>query len=241
MRAAAPMPAKAARRLVLFAGVLLASAAIPSTALATGGNYTIVGGNAFERSQVRQALAASSFNWSVVPGAITITITPEPVSQAVPGGIVLDPELLDMGEFSWGVVQHEYAHQVDFALLSDDARSQIEEALGGTAWCYGDGVLPHSQYGCERFASTLAWAFWQSPMNSMSPVAIGGESSGMAPAAFRALITSILGASSVQAQAPTTVPNGSPRYAPVLPPARSHDRVACERSHSRSAFAGSAT
>ncbi len=75
MRATAPMPAKAARRLVLFAGVLLASAAIPSAALATGGNYAIVGGNAFERSQVRQALAASSFNWSVVPGPIAITIT----------------------------------------------------------------------------------------------------------------------------------------------------------------------
>jgi len=216
MGAAAPMPTRAPRRLVLFAGLLLASAAIPSTGLAAGGNYTIVGGNAFERSQVRQALAASSFNWSVVPGPITITITPEPASQAVPGNIFVDPELLDMGQFSWGVVQHEYAHQVDFALLTDDARAQLEQALGGTAWCYGDAVLPHSQYGCERFASTLAWAFWQSPSNSMSPATIGGESSGMAPAAFRALITAILGAPSVQAQAGTPVVEAGPRYAPVV-------------------------
>jgi hypothetical protein len=227
------MPANAARRLVLFAGVLLASAAIPSTALATGGNYTIVGGNAFERSQVRQALAMSSFNWSVVPGPIMITITPEPVSQAVPGKIFLDPALLDAGQFSWGVVQHEYAHQVDFALLSDDARSRLEDALGGTAWCYADAVLPHSQYGCERFASTLAWAFWPSPENSMSPASIGGESSGMDPAAFRALITSILGGPSVQAQAGTQLANAGPRYAPVLRGARRDHRVAGDSSHTR--------
>jgi hypothetical protein len=215
---AARMPARAARCLVPFAIVLLAWTAIPSTALATGGNYTFVGGSAFERSQVRQALAASSFNWSLVPGPITIAITPEPASQAVPGKILLDPELLDMGQFSWGVVQHEYAHQVDFALLSDDARAQIERALGGTAWCYADAVLPHSQYGCERFASTLAWAFWQSPSNSMSPATIGSESSGMPPAAFRALIASILGAASVQPGATTA--NEGPRYAPALATAR---------------------
>ena len=31
-----------------------------------------------------------------------------------PGQIWLDASLLDSGRFSWGVVQHEYAHQVDF-------------------------------------------------------------------------------------------------------------------------------
>jgi hypothetical protein len=42
-------------------------------------------------------------------------------------------------------------------------------------------VLQHNQYGCERFASTLAWAYWQSPQNCMNPAAIDGESRGMAP------------------------------------------------------------
>ncbi len=221
--------------LLLCVAAALVSASIPSTARAIGGNYTISGGNAFERSQVRQALAASSFNWSVVPGPVTITITPEPASQAVPGKILLDPALLDMGQFSWGVVQHEYAHQVDFALLDDESRSEIQSALGGSVWCYdGAPVLPHSQYACERFASTLAWAFWPSPSNSMSPATIGGgESSGMAPAVFRALVTSILGASSVQAVMPSA--SDVPRYAPVLLPALRHNRVACDGYHRRSA------
>jgi hypothetical protein len=209
-------------RLLLFFAALLISAAIPSTALAIGGNYVIAGGNAFEQSQVRQALAASSFNWSVVPGPITITITPQPVSEALPNQIFLDPGLLDTGQFSWGVVQHEYAHQIDYALLDDATRAQINTALGGTVWCYEDstGVLLHSQYGCERFASTIAWAFWQSPYNCMKPSAIGGESGGMAPAAFRALVTTILGAAAQGQASPaasaSTAVKSVPRYSPVV-------------------------
>ena len=114
-----------------------------------------------------------------------------------PGQIWLDPNLLDSGEFSWGTVQHEYAHEVDFELLNPAIEAQLETALGGTAWCYADNPsLQHNQYGCERFASTLAWAYWQSPENSMQPSMVNGESGGMQPAAFRALMTSILGAAS---------------------------------------------
>src|SRR5438034_2637488 len=51
--------------------------------------------------------------------------------------------------------------------------------------------LAHDQYGCERFASTLAWSFWPSPENSMRPTHRGDELAAMAPAKFRALVTKL--------------------------------------------------
>ena len=232
------------RRFILSVLSLLAAALVFSgAALATGGNYVFQGGTPSEQQTVRDALAASSFNWSVVPGPVTIDITPTPTSEAIPGEIFLDPGLLDSGEFSWGVVQHEYAHQVDFALFNDAIHAQLNTALGGTAWCYADSSTPlmHNQYGCERFASTLAWAYWQSPDNCMKPSAISGESGGMAPAAFRALMTSLLGttvdagsparsqASAVVAQAPAATATGAHGFAPhVL-----HKLSGRRKAHSR--------
>jgi hypothetical protein len=217
----------------LVAALALAVAALAigtARAEAAGGNYVFQGGTPAEQSQVRQALAASSFNWSVVPGQITIHIAPTYNSEATPGEIFLDPGLLDSGEFSWGVVQHEYAHQVDFALFNDTIHAQLNTQLGGTAWCYDDASgLKHNQYGCERFASTLAWTYWQSPQNSMNPAAVSGESAGMAPAAFRALMTSLLGAGtqSQGAAAPArAVASATPRPAasPLLAPGNSKSR-----------------
>jgi hypothetical protein len=203
---------------------LVATLALAGTALvfgtaraeASGGNYVFQGGTPAEQSQVRQALDASSFNWSVVPGTVTIVITPTPTDEAIPGKIFLDPALLDSGEFSWGVVQHEYAHQVDFALFNDATHAQLNTALGGTAWCYGDSATPlvHNQYGCERFASTLAWAYWQSPQNCMKPSYVNGESAGMAPAAFRTLMTSLLGSASQGQAAPAASTSAAVGYAP---------------------------
>ncbi len=195
-------PTKSVRRsrCRLIVGLLVAlpaALALSGNALASGGNYVFQGGTPYQQLQVRDALNASSFNWSIVPEQITITIAPLGTSEAVPGQIWLDPNLLDSGEFSWGTVQHEYAHEVDYELLNPAIEAQLETALGGTAWCYGDNPsLQHNQYGCERFASTLAWAYWQSPENSMQPSMVSGESGGMQPAAFRALMTSILGAAS---------------------------------------------
>ena len=186
-------------------------------AQAAGGNYVFQGGTAAEQSQVRQALNASSFNWGLVPGMVTIVIGPTATSEAVPGKIFLDPGLLDSGAFAWGVVQHEYAHLVDFALLNDAARARLDSALGGSVWCYADSATPlmHNQYGCERFASTLAWAYWQSPENCMKPAAVSGESGGMAPAAFRALLASLLGSAAEDQAAPTTTA-GAIGYAPTV-------------------------
>jgi hypothetical protein len=172
-----------------FLVVLLAALAVAPSALAKGGNYVFSGGTRAEQAQVKAALDASSFDFSVVPGPVTVHIERNAPSEATPGDIYLDPSLLDSGRFSWGVVQHEYAHEVDFLVLSDAARAQLQAALGAPAWCSG---AAHAQLGCERFADLLSWAYWQSPDNTMRPASTGDEGAQMSPAAFRTLLSQLL-------------------------------------------------
>ncbi len=164
------------------------------SAHAAGGNYAFDGGTAKEQAQVTAALDASSFDWSVVPVQIIVHITKSGDSDAAPGQIFLTASLLDSGRFSWGVVQHEYAHQVDFFLLDDAKRAVLAPLLGGKAWWqrFGGVALPHGQLSSERFASTLAWSYWQSPDNSMKPQSSTDESAAMAPAAFKAALAQVL-------------------------------------------------
>ena len=117
---------------------------------------------------------------------------------------------MDTGRFSWGVVQHEYAHEVDFFLLDETKRAFLGQTLGGKDWCYGVLGLTHAQYGCERFASTLAWSYWPSSYNSMKPASAKDESASMAPAKFRALLATLIGA-------PNTVPANATAFAPKRP------------------------
>src|SRR5437868_4702167 len=166
---------------------------ICAPAAAAGGRYVFDGGTVAERAQVSDALAASAFDWSIVPATVTIHVARGATSSAAPGEIWLDADLLDAGAFSWGVVQHEFAHQVDFLLLDDADRASLLRFLGGDTWCYGGpSPLPHAAYGCERFASTLAWAFWPSPQNCMRPSLSQGETSTLPAAAVRAFVRSIL-------------------------------------------------
>lgn len=165
---------------------LLLALVLAPAANAAGGRYTFDGGTRTQQAQVTAALDASSFDWSVVPGRVVIHIGANVASSAAPGEIWLDSALLDSGRFAWGVVQHEYAHLVDFALLSDTARTQLAARLGGSAWWGAAGA--HSQLGSERFADELAWSFWQSPDNVMKP-----QAASVSPAAFRALLSSLLG------------------------------------------------
>jgi hypothetical protein len=197
------------RRLTFLVAPAVAALCLAGEARAGGGNYTFDGGTPAEQSQVRAALDASDFNWSLVPVQITIHIARDiSSSQAAPGQIWLDAGLLKSGQFSWAFVQHEYGHQVDFFLLDDAKRATLELALGGQEWFYGE-PLRHSAYGCERFASTLAWAYWQSPDNALEPLSTNDESGGMPPAQFRALLTRLL-------RTPTTgaVPVGEVANAP---------------------------
>jgi hypothetical protein len=168
-------------------------------ALAGGGHYIFDGGTPGEQAQVRGALEASAFDWSVVPVTVTVHIARGIGSSAAPGQIWLDADLLDSGTYAWGVVQHEYAHQVDFFLLSASARTQLLTALGGASWWQfsaaaraPDGTLQHASLASERFASTLAWAYWQSPANTLKPQSRADESGAMAPARFRQLLSALL-------------------------------------------------
>jgi hypothetical protein len=167
---------------------------LPSLAHAAGGSYVFDGGTPSEQAQVKAALDASSFDWSLVPATITIHITPAQNSEATRGNIWLDPRLLDSGRFAWGTVQHEYAHQVDYFLLDGAKRAELQSILGGDDWCYSVPGLAHVQHGCERFASTLAWSYWPVAANSMRPTSATDESGAMQPAQFRALLSELIGA-----------------------------------------------
>lgn len=191
-----------------FTLVTLTALALSGTAHAAGGSYTFEGGTGKERAQVRAALEASAFPWDIVPAQITIHIARGNDSHALPGHIWLDADLLRSGRFAWGTVQHEYAHQVDFFLFDDATRARLLGELGGRDWCYGVPGLDHADYGCERFASTLAWAYWPSADNALEPESSRDESAALAPAKFRSLLAELLGARSLTFAKRTTRAGG---------------------------------
>ena len=168
--------------------------AFAQSALAAGGSFALVGGTPKEQATVHAALDASSFNWNLVRSTITINIGPYGDSYSTYGQVYLDASLLDSGRFAWGVVQHELGHQVDFFLFDASKRAQLLQLLGGKDWCYSISGLQHSDYGCERFASELAWAYWPSPDNSMKPASSNDEAGAIPVAQFRAVLTQLIGA-----------------------------------------------
>ena len=182
----------ALRRVVLLL-VFAAAASVAGGSQAYAGSppYTIEGGNAREQTQVRAALEASDFDWSVLPRQIAVRISRGGASCGSPGQVYLDANLLDARRFSWGVVQHEFAHQVDFLLLDDSDRQLLQRSLGGVSWWGRDG-LPHEALTSERFASALAWAYWPVRDNVMQPLSAADEAGGMEPAAFRSVLTALL-------------------------------------------------
>ena len=177
------------RRLLLQLSLAVAALAIAPAALASGGNYVFDGGSMAQQTQVTEALNASAFPWGVVPGPVVVHIQRDVGSSAAPNQIWLDANLLDAGRFAWGVVQHEYAHEVDFALLTDATRAQLHSVLGGAAW---SGTEGHSTLDCERFADLVAWAYWSSADNVMKPQSAQDEGGQVTPAVFRAALAAIL-------------------------------------------------
>jgi hypothetical protein len=196
------------RRMSLVVAVLCTSALAPP-ALASGGDYVFDGGTANEQSQVEQALDVSSFPWSVVPGPVVVHIQRGVASEAAPGQIWLDANLLDAGPFAWGVVQHEYGHQVDYALLTDGMRAQLHTLLQGASW-WSSGGEGHSQFDCERFADLVSWAYWPSQDNVMRPQSAHDEGGQMTPAAFRAELAALLPSLSQQAVRQTAAAQPAP-------------------------------
>jgi hypothetical protein len=201
------------RRTILTFVVTVLFGTFAHGALAGGGSYTFAGGTAGEQATVRAALAASSFDWNLIPRRVTVHIGIYADSFSTPGDVYLESALLDSGKFAWGVVQHEFGHQVDFFLLDDAKRALLQQALGASDWCYQDPALRHSDHGCERFASELAWSYWPSADNSMQPSQCGGESAGMPVAQFRALLAQLIGAPST-----VSTPQTAKAYAPKTKP-----------------------
>ena len=180
-------------RIACVLGVLFVGAVGAQDASAGGGNYGFDGGTRAERAQVRAALDASLFDWSVVTERITIRIGPALPCSAEAGTIELDSGLLHAGRFAWGVIQHEYAHQVDFFVLDDSMRARLAAQLGGDSWWQTSNVVAHEALTSERFASTLAWAYWPSPANALRPASRSDEGGSVPPAAFRSLLAGVLG------------------------------------------------
>lgn len=176
-----------------LSAIAAAALVLPASALAGGGNYAFEGAKPAERSTVRAALNASSFDWGIVSQHVTIHVGAYGVSHSTPGDIWLDRGLLGSGRFAWATIMDEYAHQVDFHVLDARGRAVLQEKLGGSAWCYESAGLSHGANGCERFASMVAWAYWPSKHNAYRPASPADESASMRPAEFRALLSSLIG------------------------------------------------
>jgi hypothetical protein len=165
--------------------------AVAGSASAAGGTYVFDGGNAKQQANVRAALAASTFNWNLLP-QITIHIAKGTDSFAKPGEIWLDADLLDSGSFAWQTVQHEYGHQIDFALLDAPKRAALQAVLGGSDWCYETPGLSHQAHGCERFADSVATSYRVAPTTATRSLT---SSSALTTAAkFRTLLNGLLAA-----------------------------------------------
>ena len=165
-----------------------------ASALGAGGDYGFEGGTPRQQAQVRSALAATSFDFRIVPQRVTVHIGAEGVSHSTPGHVWLDAGLLDAGQFAWPTVIDEFAHQVDFLVLDGAHRSILQEQLGASAWCYETAGLGHSAYGCERFSSMVAWAYWPSKQSSYRPRSAADESAAMPAPEFRRLLAALVGA-----------------------------------------------
>src|SRR5947208_3367019 len=126
------------RRVVVVLAVTAAGLVLAGSAAARGGRYVLDGGTPRQQAQVRVALQVSLFDWSVVPATISIHLRPDSETYATRGEIWIDTKLLDSGSFAWGPIQHEYAHQVDFFLLDDAKRAQLNALLHGKLWSHDE-------------------------------------------------------------------------------------------------------
>jgi hypothetical protein len=176
-----------------FAATVAAALALPASALAGGGDYVFEGATPAERSTVRAALTASSFDWGIVPQRVTVHVGAYGTSHSTAGHIWLDRGLLASGRFAWATVMDEYAHQVDFFVLDPVRRSLLAQRLGAAAWCYETEGVGHTDQGCERLSSMVAWAYWPSKDNAYKPESSADESAAMPAAEFRLLASALLG------------------------------------------------
>jgi len=180
----------ARRHLVLLAA--LVALALPGRAGATDA-LEFSGGSEAARAEVIAALDASAFDWSLIGRPVTVQIIDCGCAGSRPGVVVLDETLLASSPYgrpyTWGIVQHEFAHQVWWYALDDRLRSELQTVLAGADLCYEQPGLPHDAHACELFASTLAWAYWPVAGNPMQVEKVMGARQ------FRRLLSALLGVS----------------------------------------------
>ena len=98
--------------------------------------------------------------------------------------------MLAHGRDAWGIVQHEYAHEVDYFRFDAAIRARLDRLLGAKTW-WPNGRFRHDQYGAERFASTLSYAYWPSRHNILLRGA-HAEATALPPARFRRVVEAVL-------------------------------------------------
>lgn len=190
------------RMTIKILAVMVAALIFAGTAAAKGGSFAFDGGTPFEQQQVTQALAVSSFDFSQVTQAITVHIVPSTdphlaggteAGYSTPGDVWLSTYWLEFGQLGWGIVQHEFAHEIDYYVLTDAQRADLLKHLdpsgSTTSWC--DHAALYEARPCEWFASELAYAFWPSDANIQAPNYTGNLSGHMTPTAFRAELDSL--------------------------------------------------
>jgi hypothetical protein len=164
---------------------------VPGRATAADVTLEFSGGSDAARAEVVAALDASAFDWSVIGRPVSVQILDCGCAGSRPGVVVLDEEMLSSSPYgrayTWGIVQHEFAHQVWWYALDDGRRSELRQVLGGAELCYEQLGVPHDAHACELFASTLGWAYWPVPGNPMQ-----GEKVTRARS-FRRLMSGLLG------------------------------------------------
>jgi hypothetical protein len=182
---------RARRHLVLL--VALVALALPGAAGAADVALEFSGGSDAARAEVLAALDASAFDWSLIGRPVTVQIYACGCAGSRPGVVVVDETMLAASPYgrayTWGIVQHEFAHQVWWYALDDGRRSQFQTLLGGADLCYEQPGLPHDAHACELFASTLGWAYWPVAGNPMQAEKVMGARQ------FRRLLSRMLGVS----------------------------------------------
>jgi hypothetical protein len=176
------------RHLVLLAA--LAALVLPGKAGAADVALEFSGGSDTARAEVIAALDASAFDWSLIGRPVTVQIFECGCAGSRPGVVVLDETMLASSPYgrayTWGIVQHEFAHQVWWYALDDERRSELQALLGGRDLCYEQPGLPHDAHACELFASTMTWAYWPVAGNPMQAEKVMGARS------FRRLLSRLL-------------------------------------------------
>ena len=113
------------------------------------------------------------------------------------GDRALLTEALDAGARGFVLKEAPLAEVVRAVELVASGRTYVDpvlaERLGGAAWCYEVPGLAHGAYGCERFSSMVAWAYWPSPDNAYRPRGPSDESATLPADEFRALLDGLLG------------------------------------------------